>query len=93
MDIGNFTCIPIAMKITIELYVLQIISNVSDGNQISPREIVTHIPTTNIDATIILHKMLEVLAIHSSLISLVTTYENGKAKRFYFFTPLYKYLV
>eukprot|EP01018_Ginkgo_biloba_P012159 Gb_36959 [translate_table: standard] len=93
MELGNFSCLPMAMKAAVELDVLQIIANAGPGAQISPREIVTHIPTENPDAAITLDRILRVLASHSVLSSSVTTDENGKAERVYGLTPLCKYLV
>jgi len=93
MELGNFSCLPMGMKAAIELDVLQIIANAGNGVQLSPRQIVAHIPTTNPDAAITLDRILRVLASHSVLSCSVTTDENGKAERLYGLTPLCKYLV
>eukprot|EP01018_Ginkgo_biloba_P020381 Gb_28236 [translate_table: standard] len=91
MDMGNL-CLPMEMNTTIEIHVLQIISNAGDGAQVSLREIVTHILTINIDVIIALDHILRV-SIHLVLSSSVTTYENGKVERVYGLTLLCKYLV
>ena len=93
MELGNFSCLPMAMKAAIELDVLQIMANVGNGSQLSPRQIVARIPTTNPDAAITLDRILRVLASHSVLSCSVTTDENSKAERLYGLTALCKYLV
>ena len=93
MELGNFSCLPMAMKAVIELDVLQIMANVGNGSQLSPRQIVARIPTTNPDAAITLDRILRVLASHSVLSCSVTMDENGKAERIYGLTPVCKYLV
>eukprot|EP00253_Pinus_taeda_P026778 PITA_26778 len=85
--------LPMAMKAAVELDVLQIIANAGKGVQLSPTQIVAHLPTTNPDAAITLDRILRVLASHSVLSCSVTTNENVKAERFYGLTPLCKYLV
>eukprot|EP01018_Ginkgo_biloba_P000302 Gb_06797 [translate_table: standard] len=92
MDIGNLSCLPMALKIIIEIDILQIIANDGDGAQISPREI-TYIPIINIDDIITLDQILRVLAIHLVLIFLATIYKNEKVERVYGFNLLYKYLI
>eukprot|EP00253_Pinus_taeda_P013419 PITA_13419 len=64
-----------------------------NGAQLSPTQIVAHIPTTNPEAAITLDRILRVLASHSVLSCTVTTNENAKAERFYGLTSLCKYLV
>ena len=94
MELGNFSCLPMAMKAAIELDVLQIIANAGNGVQLSPGQIVAHIPTTNPDhAAISLDRILRVLASNSVLSSSVTTDESGKADRIYGLTPLCKCLI
>eukprot|EP01018_Ginkgo_biloba_P036266 Gb_30739 [translate_table: standard] len=90
MEIRNFSYIPMEMKITIDMS-LQIVSNSSDGAQIAPREIVTHIPIPNVNATISLDQILRVLSIHSFFISLIT--KDDMNTIVYSLTLLYKYLV
>eukprot|EP01018_Ginkgo_biloba_P030052 Gb_09767 [translate_table: standard] len=69
------------------------IYNIGDGSQISPGEIVTHIPTINIYTTITLDQILKVLFIHLGLRSSVKNNKNGNSKRFYGLNPFYKYLM
>eukprot|EP01018_Ginkgo_biloba_P020385 Gb_28237 [translate_table: standard] len=92
MDMGNFLCLPMERNTTIKIYVLQIIANAGDGDQISLKEIVAHILTTNIDVIITLDHILRV-SIHLILSSSITTYENGKVERVYGLTSLCKYLL
>eukprot|EP01018_Ginkgo_biloba_P013881 Gb_31985 [translate_table: standard] len=87
MDIENF-CLPMVIKIPINVYVLQIIVNDGDGAQILPREKVTHIPTINTDTIITLDWILRFLVIHLIFSSLVIMYENVRVKRVYGLTPL-----
>eukprot|EP00253_Pinus_taeda_P014257 PITA_14257 len=94
MELGNFSCLPMTMNAAVELDVLQIIANAGNGVQLSPRKIVSLIPTTNPDhAAISLDRILRVLASHSVLSSSVTIDESGKAERTYGLTPLCKYLI
>ena len=93
MELANLSCLHMAVKAAVELDVLQIIANAGNGVQLSPTQIVAHIPTTNPDAAITLDRILRVLASHSVLSCSVTTNENGKAERLYGLTPLCKYLV
>jgi len=93
MELANLSCLLMAVKAAVELDVLQIIANAGNGVQLSPTQIVAHIPTTNPDAAITLDRILRVLASHSVLSCSVTTNENGKAERFYGITPMCKYLV
>ncbi|GLJ55158.1 hypothetical protein SUGI_1183880 [Cryptomeria japonica] len=94
MQLGTFTCLPMAIKAATELDVLQIIANAGDGIQVSPTQIVSQIPNvTNPDAAITLDRILRVLASHSLLNCSVTTGKNGKPERLYGLTPLCKYLV
>nr|AFX98069.1 caffeic acid O-methyltransferase [Cunninghamia lanceolata]QBC40976.1 caffeic acid O-methyltransferase [Cunninghamia lanceolata] len=94
MELGTFSCLPMAIKAAIELDVLQIIANAGHGIQVSPTQIVSQIPNvTNPDAAITLDRILRVLASHSLLSCSVTTDKNGKPERLYGLTPLCKYLV
>ncbi|XP_059070717.1 caffeic acid 3-O-methyltransferase-like [Cryptomeria japonica] len=94
MELGFFTYLPVAINDVIELVALQIMANAGDGLQVSPAHIVSQIPNvTNPDASITLDMILRVLASHSLLSCSVSTYKNGKPKRLYGLTPLYKYLV
>uniref|UniRef100_A0A0C9RLG0 TSA: Wollemia nobilis Ref_Wollemi_Transcript_12408_1558 transcribed RNA sequence n=1 Tax=Wollemia nobilis TaxID=56998 RepID=A0A0C9RLG0_9CONI len=94
MELGNFSCLPMAMKAAVELDVLQIIAAAGPGAQISPRKIVASIPgVSNPDAAVTLDRILRVLASHSVLSCAVSTDENGKPERLYGLTPLCKYLV
>jgi len=72
MQLANFSCLPMAMKAAVEFDVLPIIANAGDGVQLSPTQIVAHIPMTNPEAAITLHRILTVLASHSVLSCSVT---------------------
>eukprot|EP01018_Ginkgo_biloba_P035531 Gb_30327 [translate_table: standard] len=93
MDIGNFLCIDMEMKTIIDIYVLQIISNVGDCAQISPRETIAYIPTTNTYVAITLDWILRIISNQSILSSSITIDDNGKDKRVYCLNPISKYLV
>lgn len=93
MELANFSCLPMALNAAVGLDVLQIIANAGNGVQLSPTQLVAHIPTTNPDAAITLDRILRVLASHSVLSCSVTINENGSTERFYGLTPLCKYLV
>ncbi|GLJ55011.1 hypothetical protein SUGI_1180900 [Cryptomeria japonica] len=91
IELGFFTCLPVAINVVIELDALQIITNAGDGLQVSRAQIVSQIlNVTNPDATITLDRNLRVLAVHSLLSCSVTIDNNGKPERLYGSQPFTK---
>ncbi|KAK9139082.1 hypothetical protein Scep_008763 [Stephania cephalantha] len=87
--------LPSVLQAIIELDVLEIIAKAGPSAQLTPSQIVSHIPTKNPNAVEMLDRMLRVLASYSVLTwsSVVNPHQNGVDKRRYGLGPVCKYFV
>lgn len=84
----TMSVLPMVLQTAIELNLLEIIAKSGHGGRMSPSEIVAHLPTQNPDASIMLDRMLGLLATYSILTCYVVD-----DQRSYGLAPVCKYLV
>nr|AKO60157.1 S-adenosyl-L-methionine:O-methyltransferase [Papaver somniferum] len=65
--LGRLICLPMALRAAVELNVFNIISEFGPGAQLSSRDLVAKIPTTNPNAHVYLERILRLLAASSFL--------------------------
>ncbi|GMH18323.1 hypothetical protein Nepgr_020164 [Nepenthes gracilis] len=80
------------LKAVIELDVLEIIKRAGPEAYLSPAEIVAELPTCNPNASVMLDRMLRLLASYSILACSLRMLSNGRAERLYRLTPVSKFL-
>ncbi|XVF42585.1 hypothetical protein PTKIN_Ptkin01aG0375800 [Pterospermum kingtungense] len=90
--VGN---LPFALKVGIDLDLLEIIAKASTSNRmLSPTEIASKLPTNNPDAPSIIDRILRLLASHSILTcNLVSIGEDGHTQRLYGLSSIGKYFI
>lgn len=89
----NSCTLPLAMKVTIKIGVLQIIHDQASVNGLSPTEIATRIKTANPDAPSMLDRMLRLLATYSVVRCIVVPTIDGGIERRYSPSPVTKFFV
>lgn len=89
MGLVGIGCLPMALKTSIELNVLDILAKAGPESKLSASQIVTQLPTKNPNAFANLDRILRLLASHSILSS--TT--SGKGERLYGLLPVCEYLL
>ncbi|KAF6159818.1 hypothetical protein GIB67_022200 [Kingdonia uniflora] len=94
MQLASISVLPMVLKSTIELDVLEIIAKSGPGACISPSEIASKLPTTkNPEAHVMLDRMLRLLASYKVLTCTMHTLEDGHVERLYGLAPVCKFLV
>ncbi|CAK7346897.1 unnamed protein product [Dovyalis caffra] len=94
--LANAAVLPMVLKSAVELNIIDIIfTATSDGGGavLSSSEIAARIPTKNPDASVLLDRMLRLLASYDILKCLTCTKENGEIERAYSAGPICKFLV
>ncbi|KAK2634433.1 hypothetical protein Ddye_029225 [Dipteronia dyeriana] len=92
MHLNNSLVLTMVLKSVIELDLLEIIAKAGPGAFMSPTEIASQLRTKNLDAPLMLDRMLRLLASYSILTCSLRTLTNGKVERLYALAPLSKYL-
>ncbi|KAF6143841.1 hypothetical protein GIB67_009822 [Kingdonia uniflora] len=88
MQLASISVLPMVLKSTIELDVLEIIAKSGPGACISPSEIASKLPTTkNPEAHVMLDRMLRLLASYKVLTCTMHTLEDGHVERLYGLAP------
>ena len=85
--------LPMALQSTIELGVFDILAKAGPGAKLSPSQIVAQMPTKNPEATVMLDRILRMLASHSVLGCSVVSDEFGSYQRLYSLSPVSKHFV
>ncbi|KAK9093715.1 hypothetical protein Scep_025184 [Stephania cephalantha] len=94
MQLASGSVLPMVLQTAIELQVLEIIAKAGHGGHLSPKEIVSQIPTHhNPQASDMLDRILRLLASHSILTCVAMTHENGDVERKYGLATVCKYLL
>ncbi|EOY16315.1 Caffeic acid 3-O-methyltransferase 1 [Theobroma cacao] len=91
--LANAVVLPMVLKSALELNIIDTISAAGDGTFLSPSQIASGLPTKNPEASVLLDRMLRLLASYSILKCSVRTKESGEVERLYGAGPLCKFLV
>ncbi|KAJ4978068.1 hypothetical protein NE237_008848 [Protea cynaroides] len=83
VQLASFSVLPMVVNTTIELDLLEIIAKAGAGVPVSPSEITLHLPTHNADASVMVDRMLPVLASYSILTCSHHTLDNVHIERLY----------
>nr|QKO29236.1 putative caffeic acid O-methyltransferase [Epimedium sagittatum] len=92
MQLASASVLPMVLKAAIELDVLEIIAKAGPGAFVSPTEIASHLPTSNVEAPVMLDRMLRLLASYKVVSSSLSTSVDGKVERLYGLAPVCKFL-
>ncbi|RWR86242.1 caffeic acid 3-O-methyltransferase 1-like protein [Cinnamomum micranthum f. kanehirae] len=93
MQLASASTLPMALKVAIELDVLEIIAKAGPGAQLSSTHVASHLPTHNQDAPIILDRILALLASYSVLTWSIVKSDNGCVQRIYGLGPVCKFFI
>ncbi|KAM4105243.1 hypothetical protein ACJW30_06G217500 [Castanea mollissima] len=93
MQLVNSCALPMALQSTIELGVFDILAKAGPGANLSPSQIVALMPTKNPEATVMLDRILRMLASYSVLGCSVVADEFGSYQRLYSLSPVSKHFV
>ncbi|KAF9600118.1 hypothetical protein IFM89_003665 [Coptis chinensis] len=95
MYLSMISAFPMVMRAAIELDLLEIRSKAGPNAQLSPLQIASKLPTQNhpTETSMMLDRMLRLLASHSVLTCTTIICENGLIERLYGLAPLSKYFV
>ncbi|KAF9609527.1 hypothetical protein IFM89_016888 [Coptis chinensis] len=93
MQLTNSSAFPMVLTAAVDLGVLEIIAKAGQDAYISPSDIAAQLPTNNKDASIMLDRMLSLVASHQVLSCTLRTLADGKVERLYGLTPVCKFLV
>ncbi|KAK6246224.1 hypothetical protein SCA6_009314 [Theobroma cacao] len=91
--LANAVVLPMVLKSALELNIIDTISAAGDGTYLSPSQIASGLPTKNPEASLLLDRMLRLLASYSILKCSVRTKESGEVERLYGAGPLCKFIV
>ncbi|KAM7525970.1 hypothetical protein LguiA_015872 [Lonicera macranthoides] len=94
MELASASALPMVLRSTIELGVLEIVAKAGPTALLSSFQIVSHLPSTNPHAHNMLDRMLSQLASHSILTCSVDTHPDGYwIQRLYGLVPVVKYFI
>ncbi|RWR86528.1 caffeic acid 3-O-methyltransferase 1 [Cinnamomum micranthum f. kanehirae] len=93
MQLASASTLPMALKVAIELNVLEIMAKASPGAHLSSSQIASHFPTHNPDAPVILDRILGLLATYSVLTWSIIEGNDGSPQRFYGLSPVCKFFI
>ena len=93
MQLVNTCVLPMALQSTIELGIFDILAKAGPGAKLSPSQIVAQMPTKNPEATVMLDRILRMLASHSVLGCSVVADEFGSYQRLYSLSSVSKHFV
>ncbi|KAF9603317.1 hypothetical protein IFM89_034666 [Coptis chinensis] len=93
-SLATMSIFPMVLRTVIELDLLEIISKAGSNAQLSPSQISSKLPTKNPTMTsMMLDRILRLLASYSMLTCTTTTLENGQVEWLYGLAPISKYFV
>ncbi|KAM3247594.1 hypothetical protein P3L10_009361 [Capsicum annuum] len=85
LQLASASVLPMVLKSAIELDILEIMAKAGPGAFISPSELAAQLPTKNPHASVMLDRMLRILAASSVL----RTLPDGRVERLYSLAPVY----
>ncbi|OMO64428.1 O-methyltransferase, family 2 [Corchorus olitorius] len=91
--LANAVVLPMVLKSALELNIIDTISAAGDGAFLSPTQIASILSTRNPEASVLLDRMLRLLASYSILKCSARTTESGEIERLYGAGPLCKFFV
>lgn len=92
MQLATASVLPMVLKAAIELDLLEIIGKVGPGAYVTPIELASMLPTSNLDAPVMIDRILRVLASYSILKCELNELANGEVERRYGSTNVCKFL-
>ncbi|XAR52136.1 Caffeate O-methyltransferase [Bertholletia excelsa] len=92
MLLASAAVLPMVLKTAIELDLLEIMAKAGPGAFLSSSEIAAQLPTQNPNASVMLDRILRLLATHSFLNCSHRNHSGGRVERLYSLAPLCKYL-
>ncbi|OAY44497.1 caffeic acid 3-O-methyltransferase 1 [Manihot esculenta] len=91
MQLATISILPVVLRTTLELDLLEIMAEKGEGGQSSASELASRLPTKNPDAPSIVERMLRLLASYSILTCSTVTDEQGNAQNLYGLAPVCKF--
>ncbi|PHT87615.1 Caffeic acid 3-O-methyltransferase [Capsicum annuum] len=92
LQLASASVLPMVLKSAIELDILEIMAKAGPGAVISPSELAAQLPTKNPHASVMLDRMLRILAAYSVLHCTLRTLPDGRVERLYSLAPVCKFL-
>ncbi|PHU23582.1 Caffeic acid 3-O-methyltransferase [Capsicum chinense] len=92
MQLASASVLPMVLKATVELDLLEIMAKSGPGAFISPSELAAQLPTKNPEAPVMLDRMFRLLATYSVLNCTLRTLPDGRVERLYSLAPVCKFL-
>ncbi|KAL8127742.1 caffeic acid 3-O-methyltransferase-like isoform X2 [Apium graveolens] len=92
LQLATTSVLPMTLKVAIELDLLEIIANAGPGAYVTPNELASMLPTSNLDAALMLDRILRILASYLVLKCKLVELPNGLQLRSYGLMPVCKYL-
>ncbi|KAA0065304.1 caffeic acid 3-O-methyltransferase-like [Cucumis melo var. makuwa] len=93
MELATLSVVPMTLQTAFELGVFEILSKAGNGAKLSSTEIAANITTTNPEASLMIDRMLRLLASHAVVGCSLASDEDGNVKRLYNLTSVSKYYV
>ncbi|PHT53547.1 hypothetical protein CQW23_08009 [Capsicum baccatum] len=92
LQLASASVLPMVLKSAIELDILEIMAKAGPGAFISPSELAAQLPTKNPHASVMLDRMLRILAAYSVFHCTLRTLPDGRVERLYSLAPVCKFL-
>nr|WKW56186.1 COMT [Morinda citrifolia] len=92
MQLASASVLPMVLKSAIELDLLALIAKAGPGAYVSACELATQLPTRNPEASVMLDRILRLLASYSVLQCKLQNLGDGGVERLYGLAPVCKYL-
>ncbi|XP_043713777.1 caffeic acid 3-O-methyltransferase-like [Telopea speciosissima] len=93
MQLASSAVLPMVLRSVIELGILEIIGKAGSKDEISSSEIVSKLPTKNPDASVMVDRMLRLLASYNVVTCSLRTHNDGLVERLYGLAPVCKFLL
>ncbi|KAL0550234.1 hypothetical protein IC582_014738 [Cucumis melo] len=90
MELATLSVVPMTLQTAFELGVFEILSKAGNGAKLSSTEIAANITTTNPEASLMIDRMLRLLASHAVVGCSLASDEDGNVKRLYNLTSVSK---
>lgn len=92
MQLASSSVLPMVLKASLELDLLEIMAKAGSGAVLSSKEIASQLPTSNPDAPVMLDRILRLLATYSILTCSLRDLPDGGVERLYGLGPVCKFL-
>ena len=93
MELATLAVVPMTLQAAFELGVFEILAKAGNGAELSSTEIAAKITTTNPEASLMIDRILRLLASHAVVGCSLASDEDGNVQRLYSLTPVSKYYV